>query len=63
MFSLFEPHTRAVPYHKGGSLVEFKHLVELDEVEGGIVTHYQILACPTEHEQAIEAGPLPGVLR
>jgi len=35
---LFEPHTRAIPRHKGGALVEFGRQVVLDEVEGGIVT-------------------------
>src|SRR6266568_4598311 len=31
--SLFEPHTRAIPRHKGGGLVEFGRHVILDEVE------------------------------
>jgi IS5 family transposase len=35
--------------------VEFGRQVILDEVEGGIVTRYQILAHPNEHGQAIEA--------
>jgi IS5 family transposase len=55
VLSLFEPHTRAIPRHKGGALVEFGRHVVLDEVEGGIVTRYQILHHPTEHGQAIEA--------
>ena len=38
VLSLFEPHTRAIPRHKGGALVEFGRQVVLDEVEGGIVT-------------------------
>jgi IS5 family transposase len=42
VLSLFEPHTRAIPRHKGGALVEFGRQVELDEVEGGIVTRFQI---------------------
>jgi IS5 family transposase len=56
VLSLFEPHTRAIPRHKGGVLVEFGRQVALDEVEGGIVTRYEILAHPNEHGQAIEAG-------
>jgi IS5 family transposase len=44
VLSLFEPHTRAIPRHKGGALVEFGRQVILDEVEGGIVTRYQILS-------------------
>ena len=55
VLSLFEPHTRAIPRHKGGALVEFGRQVMLDEVEGGIVTRYSILEHPTEHGQAIEA--------
>src|SRR2546426_5226948 len=55
VLSLFEPHTRAIPRHKGGALVEFGRQVVLDEVEGGIVTRYEILEHPEEHGQAIEA--------
>jgi IS5 family transposase len=55
VLSLFEPHTRAIPRHKGGALVEFGRQVILDEVEGGIVTRYQILEHPNEHGQALEA--------
>jgi len=55
VLSLFEPHTRAIPRHKGGALVEFGRQVILDEVDGGIVTRYQILEHPTEHGQAMEA--------
>jgi transposase, IS5 family len=55
VLSLFEPHTRAIPRHKGGALVEFGRHVILDEVEGGLVTRYQILEHPTEHGQALEA--------
>ena len=56
VLSLFEPHTRAIPRHKGGALVEFGRQVVLDEVDGGIVTRYQILEHPTEHGQAVESG-------
>jgi IS5 family transposase len=55
VLSLFEPHTRAIPRHKGGALVEFGRHVILDEVDGGIVTRYEILEHPNEHGQAIEA--------
>ena len=55
VLSLFEPHTRTIPRHKGGALVEFGRQVILDEVEGGIVTRYAILSHPNEHGQAIEA--------
>jgi IS5 family transposase len=55
VLSLFEPHTRAIPRHKGGALVEFGRQVILDEVDGGIVTRYAILEHPNEHGQAIGA--------
>jgi IS5 family transposase len=55
VLSLFEPHTRAIPRHKGGALVEFGRQVILDEVEGGIVTRSEILSHPEEHGQAIDA--------
>lgn len=35
--------------------MEFGRQVIIDEVEGGIVTRYEILAHPNEHGQAIEA--------
>lgn len=54
VLSLFEPHTRAIPRHKGGAQVEFGRQVMLDEVEGGIITRYQILEHPNEHGQAVE---------
>src|SRR5260370_1790707 len=52
---IFDPHTRAITRHKGGAQVECGRHVILDEVEGGIVTRYQILSHPNEHGQAIEA--------
>lgn len=55
MLSLFEPHTRIIPRHKGGAPVEFGRQVELDEIEGGIVTRYEILAHPDEHGQGLQA--------
>jgi len=55
VLSLFEPHTRAIPRHKGGAEVEFGRHVILDEVDGGIVTRYEILEQPNEHGQAVEA--------
>lgn len=41
VLSLFEPQTRIIPRHKGGAAVEFGRQVELDEVEGGIITRYE----------------------
>jgi IS5 family transposase len=47
LVSLFEPHTRIIPRHKGGAAVEFGRLVVVDEVEGGIVTRFAVLADKT----------------
>ncbi len=55
VLSLFEPHTRAIPRRLCGALVEFGRHVMLDEVEGGIVTRYEILEHTHEHGQAVEA--------
>ncbi len=54
--SLFEPHTRIIPRHKGGAAVEFGRQVMLTEVEGGIVTQFHILGDgESEHHQALPA--------
>ncbi len=65
--SLFEPHTRILPRHKGGAMVEFGRLLVLDEVEGGIVTRFRLLGDQTAergelgpalaHHQALFARP------
>jgi len=41
--SLFEPHTQIIRRHKSGKPTEFGRKVLLDEVEGGIISHYAIL--------------------
>src|SRR5512135_2209825 len=43
VLSLFEPHTQIIPRFKAGKPVEFGRKLRLDEVEGGIVTGYQVL--------------------
>jgi transposase, IS5 family len=54
--SLFEPHTRVIRRHKGGADVEFGRLVVIDEVEGGLVSRYHILADgATEHGELAPA--------
>jgi transposase, IS5 family len=42
--SLFEPHTRIIKRGKPGRDVEFGRKLWLDEVEGGIISRYEILA-------------------
>jgi IS5 family transposase len=58
VLSLFEPHTHIIPRHEGGAEVEFGRQVELDEVNGGIVTRYQIL----EHSELQAIVRAPGVV-
>lgn len=48
--SLFEPHTRIIPRHKGGAAVEFGRMVVFDEVEGGIVTRFEVLEDKTAEQ-------------
>jgi hypothetical protein len=43
---------RSPQSHKGGAEVEFGRLMTLDEVEGGIVTRFEVLERPNEHGQA-----------
>lgn len=56
VLSLFEPHTRLIPRHKGGAAVEFGRQVMLSEVDGGIVTRFSTLATgESDRHQAIPA--------
>ncbi|MGH3180518.1 MAG: ISNCY family transposase [Streptosporangiaceae bacterium] len=50
--SLFEPHSRVIPRHKGGAEVEFGRQVVLGEVEGGLIVHYHLLAEGESDRQA-----------
>jgi transposase, IS5 family len=43
LLSLFEPHTQAIRRHKAGKMTEFGRKVLLDEVEGGLISHFAIL--------------------
>ena len=42
--SLFEPHTQIITRHKPGKPVEFGRKLWIDEVDGGIVSGYRVLA-------------------
>jgi IS5 family transposase len=50
--SLFEPHSRVIPRHKGGAEVEFGRQLVLGEVEGGLIVHYRLLADGESDRQA-----------
>jgi transposase, IS5 family len=43
LLSLFEPHTQVIVRHKAGKPTEFGRKLVLDEVEGGIISRYEIL--------------------
>jgi len=43
LLSLFEPHTQVIVRHKPGKPTEFGRKVLLDEVEGGIISRYEVL--------------------
>ncbi|HZC76323.1 MAG TPA: ISNCY family transposase, partial [Ktedonobacterales bacterium] len=56
VLSLFEPHTRVVTRAKAGVPVEFGRQVVFDEVEGGLVTRFHVLADDeSECHQALPA--------
>jgi transposase, IS5 family len=44
IFSIFEPHTELLIRGKAGKEVEFGHMIELQQVEGGLITHYTVHA-------------------
>lgn len=58
LVSLFEPHTRIIPRHKGGADVEFGRMVVIDEVEGGMVTRFAVL-----EDKTAEQGQLAPALK
>jgi transposase, IS5 family len=43
LLSLFEPHTQVIKRHKAGKPVEFGRKVMLDEVDGGIISRYDVV--------------------
>jgi IS5 family transposase len=43
LLSLFEPHTRLITRHKAGKPVEFGRKLLLDEVDGGIISRYELV--------------------
>jgi IS5 family transposase len=59
VLSIFEPHTDIICRGKENHPVEYGHKVWLNEVDGGIVTHYRILAGnpndETQWEPSLEA--------
>jgi IS5 family transposase len=44
VFSIFEPHTELLIRGKAGKEIEFGHMLELRQIEGGLITGYQVHA-------------------
>jgi IS5 family transposase len=42
LFSIFEPHTELLIRGKAGKDLEFGHMVELQQIEGGLITRYAV---------------------
>jgi IS5 family transposase len=40
IFSIFEEHTELLIRGKAGKQIEFGHMVEVRQIEGGLITHY-----------------------
>jgi IS5 family transposase len=57
LFSIFEPHTELLIRGKAGKPVEFGHMVELHQVEGGLITGYAAHA-----QRPAEPGLLNGAV-
>jgi transposase, IS5 family len=58
LLSLFEEHTQIITRHKAGKMREFGRKVVLDEVDGGIISRYEVLA-----ESGSERWQLPESLK
>jgi transposase, IS5 family len=58
ILSLFEEHTQIITRHKAGKPREFGRKVLIDEVDGGIISRYEVLS-----ESASERSRLPESLR
>jgi hypothetical protein len=58
ILSLFEEHTQIITRHKAGKPREFGRVVLIDEVDGGIISRYEILS-----ESGSERSRLPESLR
>jgi IS5 family transposase len=41
IFSIFEPHTELLMRGKAGKAMEFGHMVEVRQIEGGLITRYR----------------------
>ncbi len=58
LLSLFEEHTQIITRHKAGKMREFGRKILIDEVDGGIISRYEVLA-----QSGSERSELPESLR
>jgi IS5 family transposase len=58
LLSLFEEHTQIITRHKAGKQREFGRKILIDEVDGGIISRYEVLA-----QSGSERSELPESLR
>lgn len=58
LLSLFEGHTQIITRHKSGKPREFGRKIFIDEVDGGIISRYEVLS-----ESASERSKLPESLK
>ena len=50
LFSIFEPHTELLKRGKAAKPVEFGHMIQIQQVEGKFITHYDVFdKKPVEH--------------
>ena len=51
LFSIFEPHTELLIRGKAGKPIEFGHMIQIQQVDGKFITHYDVFSHkPVEHE-------------
>ncbi len=51
LFSIFEPHTELLIRGKAGKPIEFGHMIQIQQVDGKFITHYDVFPKkPVEHE-------------
>jgi IS5 family transposase len=56
IFSIFEPHTELLIRGKAGKKIEFGHMVEVRQIEGGLITHYAAHAKRPVEPALLERG-------
>jgi IS5 family transposase len=56
LFSIFEPHTELLKRGKAGKDVEFGHMIQIEQVDGKLITNYDVFdKKPVEHQLVARA--------